>query len=154
MRISDWSSYVCSSDLVARYHLPGLAVGIVEDGEVVYTRTAGELAAGSGEKIDVDTLFKIASNSKAMTTGLLARLVDAGKLEWTDPVTRYLPDFRMFDPWVTREIQVRDMLIHNSGLGAGAGDLMLWPGPNHLERADVIHGRSEERRVGTACVSP
>src|SRR3546814_10328965 len=94
MRISAWSSDVCSSDL----------------------------------------------NSKAMTTGLLARLVDAGKLEWTDPVTRYLPDFRMFDPWVTREIQVRDLLIHNSGLGAGAGDLMLWPGPNHFTRADVIHG--------------
>ncbi|HEY9541070.1 MAG TPA: serine hydrolase [Luteimonas sp.] len=127
-------------DTVARYHLPGLAVGIVEDGEVVYTRTAGELAAGSGEKIDVDTLFKIASNSKAMTTGLLARLVDAGKLEWTDPVIKYLPDFRMFDPWVTREMQVRDLLIHNSGLGAGAGDLMLWPGPNHFTRADVIHG--------------
>src|SRR3546814_14582462 len=75
-----------------------------------------------------------------MTTGLLARLVDAGKLEWTDPVTRYLPDFRMFDPWVTREMQVRDLLIHNSGLGAGAGDLMLWPGPIHFTRADVIHG--------------
>src|SRR3546814_11556470 len=74
-----------------------------------------------------------------MTTGLLARLVDAGKLEWTDPVTRYLPDFRMFDPWVTREIQVRDLLIHNSGLGASAGDLMLWPGPNHFTRADVLH---------------
>src|SRR3546814_11126941 len=96
-------------DPVARYHLPGLAVGIVEDGEVVYPRTAGELAAGSGEKIDANTLFKIASNSKAMTTGLLARLVDAGKLEWTDPVTRYLPDFRMFDPWVTREMQVREI---------------------------------------------
>ena len=127
-------------DTVARYHLPGLAVGIVEDGEVLYTRTAGELAAGSGEEIDADTLFKIASNSKAMTTGLLARLVDAGKLEWTDPVTKYLPDFRMFDPWVTRELQVRDLLIHNSGLGAGAGDLMLWPGPNHFTRADVIRG--------------
>src|SRR3546814_2547005 len=127
-------------DAVARYHLPGLAVGIVEDGEVVYTRTAGELAAGSGEEIDADTLFKIASNSKAMTTGLLAHLVDSGKLEWTDPVIKYLPDFRMFDPWVTREIQVRDLLIHNSGLGAGAGDLMLWPGPNHFTRADVIHG--------------
>lgn len=125
---------------VERYHLPGLAVGIVEDGEVVYTRTAGELAAGSGERIDADTLFKIASNTKAMTTGLLARLVDAGKLDWTDPVTKYLPDFRMFDPWVTREIQVRDLLIHNSGLGAGAGDLMLWPSPNHFTRADVIHG--------------
>jgi len=127
-------------ETVARYQLPGLAVGIVEDGKVVYARTTGELAAGGGVKIDADTLFKIASNSKAMTTGLLARLVDAGKLEWDDPVTKYLPDFRMYDPWVTREMQVRDLLIHNSGLGAGAGDLMLWPGPNHFSRADVIHG--------------
>src|SRR5690606_4704358 len=127
-------------DTVARYELPGLAVGVVVDGEVVYTRTAGELEAGGGQRIDEDTLFKIASNTKAMTTGLLARLVDAGELEWDDPVVKYLPDFRMFDPWVTREIQVRDLLIHNSGLGAGAGDLMLWPSPNHFTRADVIHG--------------
>ena len=61
-----------------RYRLPGLAVGIVQDGEVVYTRTAGELAAGSGEAIDSKTLFKIASNTKAMTAATLARLVDAG----------------------------------------------------------------------------
>ena len=127
-------------DTAARYRLPGLAVGIVADGEVVYTRTVGELAVGSGDKIDADTLFKIASNSKAMTTGVLARLVDAGKLKWDDPVTKYLPDFKMYEPWVTREMQVRDLLIHNSGLGAGAGDLMLWPGPNHFSRADVIHG--------------
>ncbi|GAA3930741.1 serine hydrolase [Luteimonas lutimaris] len=127
-------------DTVARYELPGLAVGVVVDGKVVYTRTAGELEAGSGRRIDADTLFKIASNSKAMTTGLLARLVDAGKLKWDDPVVKYLPDFRMYDPWVTREMQVRDLLIHNSGLGAGAGDLMLWPGPNDFTRADVIHG--------------
>jgi CubicO group peptidase (beta-lactamase class C family) len=127
-------------DTVSRYHLPGLAVGIVEDGKIVYTRTTGELAVGSGQKIDADTLFKIASNSKAMTTGVLARLVDAGKLKWDDPVTKYLPDFRMYDPWVTREMKVRDLLIHNSGLGAGAGDLMLWPGPNRFTRADVIHG--------------
>lgn len=127
-------------DTVARYHLPGLAIGIVEDGKIVYERTAGELVAGSGRKIDADTLFKIASNTKAMTTGVLARLVDAGKLAWTDPVTKYLPDFRMYDPWVTREMQVRDLLIHNSGLGAGAGDLMLWPDPNLFTRANVIHG--------------
>lgn len=127
-------------DAYARYHLPGLAVGVVEDGKVVYERTQGELAVGSGRKIDRDTLFKIASNSKAMTTGLLARLVDAGKLKWDDPVTKYLPDFRMYDPWVTQNMQVRDLLIHNSGLGAGAGDLMLWPDPNDFTRADVIHG--------------
>jgi CubicO group peptidase (beta-lactamase class C family) len=123
-----------------RYHLPGLAVGVVQDGQVVYTRTAGELEAGKGRAIDADTLFKIASNSKAMTTGLLARLVDQGKLQWDDPVGKYLPDFRMHDPWVTAHIQVRDLLIHNSGLGLGAGDLMLWPEPNHFTRADIIGG--------------
>ncbi|HYG08050.1 MAG TPA: serine hydrolase [Stenotrophomonas sp.] len=125
---------------MAHYHLPGLAVGVIDDGKVVYRRAAGERSAGSGEAIDADTLFKIASNSKAMTTGLLARLVDQGKLAWDDPVTRHLPEFRMYDPWVTRNIQVRDLLIHNSGLGLGAGDLMLWPEPNDFTRADIIAG--------------
>jgi CubicO group peptidase (beta-lactamase class C family) len=127
-------------DVYARYRLPGLALGVVRDGAVIYTRTAGETIAGSGEHIDSRTLFKIASNSKAMTTGVLARLVDAGKLRWEDPVTRYLPQFRMRDPWVTREFQVRDLLLHNSGLREGAGDLMLWPDPNLFTRADIIAG--------------
>ena len=127
-------------DAVARYHLPGLAVGVVQDGRIVYTRTSGELVVGTAKKIDNDTLFKIASNSKAMTAGVLARLVDAGKLKWDDPVVKHLPNFRMYDPWVTREMQVRDLLIHNSGMGAGAGDLMLWPEPNEFTRADVIKG--------------
>lgn len=127
-------------DAVARYKLPGLAVGIVRDGEIVYRRTSGELAVGRSVKIDADTIFKIASNSKAMTAAVLARLVDAGKLKWDDPVVKHLPDFRMFDPWVTQQLQVRDLLIHNSGLGAGAGDLMLWPEPNHFSRADVLKG--------------
>ena len=127
-------------EAVARYRLPGIAVGVVVDGQVVYRGTRGELVAGGGKEIDPDTLFKVASNSKAMTAALLARLVDAGKLAWDDPVVKYLPDFRMHDPWVTREMQVRDLLIHNSGLPAGAGDLMLWPEPNLFTRADVIHG--------------
>jgi CubicO group peptidase (beta-lactamase class C family) len=125
-------------DVVARYHLPGLALGVVRDGRIVYRRTTGELIAGSGRRIDSGTLFKIASNSKAMTTGVLARLVDRGKLHWNDPVTQYLPDFKMSDPWVTRELQVRDLLIHNSGLREGAGDLMLWPEPNQFTRADIL----------------
>jgi CubicO group peptidase (beta-lactamase class C family) len=116
-------------DVYARYRLPGLALGVVRDGQVIYTRTAGDT-----------TIFKIASNSKAMTTGVLARLVDAGKLRWDDPVTRYLPHFRMYDPWVTREMQVRDLLLHNTGLPEGAGDLMFWPEPNLFTRADVIAG--------------
>ncbi len=127
-------------EIVARYDLPGIAVGVVADGKVVYRATRGELLAGSGQRIDAGTLFKIASNSKAMTAALLARLVDQGKLSWDDPVVKHLPDFAMHDPWVTQQMQVRDLLIHNSGLGAGAGDLMLWPEPNLFTRQDVIHG--------------
>lgn len=125
---------------LARYDLPGLAVGVIEDGQVAYLRTAGVLEVGRPEPVTPDTLFKIASNTKAMTTALLARLVDQGRLRWDDPVTKYLPSFRMHDDWVTTNIQVRDLLIHNSGLGLGAGDLMLWPEPNDFSRADIIAG--------------
>jgi CubicO group peptidase (beta-lactamase class C family) len=127
-------------DVRVRYRLPGMALGVIVDGKIVHTRVAGDLVAGTNEKIDNDTLFKIASNSKAMTTALLARLVDAGKLRWEDPVTRYLPNFKMYDPWVTQQIQVRDLLIHNTGLREGAGDLMLWPEPNNFNRADILAG--------------
>ncbi|HEX5954055.1 MAG TPA: serine hydrolase domain-containing protein, partial [Rhodanobacteraceae bacterium] len=111
--------------VVAYYHLPGLAVGVIDHGKVVYTREVGKLA--SGKPIDNDTLFEIASNTKAMTSTLLARLVQQGKLRWDDPVTKYLPSFRMHDPWVTQNMQVGDLLVHHSGLPEGAGDLMLWP---------------------------
>lgn len=123
-----------------RYQLPGLALGVVQDGKVTYLRTGGERRIGSGEAIGPETLFKIASNGKAMTAAALARLVDAGKLGWKDPVKRHLPAFRMHDPWVEAQFTVRDMLIHNSGLPLGAGDLMLWPEPNEFSRADVIAG--------------
>ena len=122
------------------YDLPGLAVGVIEDGRVVAVETRGELAAGGGEPVTPDALFKIASNTKAMTAAVLARLVDQGRLRWDDPVVRHLPQLRMHDSWVTANLQVRDLLIHNSGLGLGAGDLMLWPEPNDFTRADIIAG--------------
>jgi microsomal dipeptidase-like Zn-dependent dipeptidase len=140
-RVTRQQTFDAIFDTVVReYHLPGLALGVIEDGEVTYTRTTGELVSGGGQRVDADTLFKVASNTKAMTTGLLARLVDAGKLRWDDPVVKYLPRFRMSEPWITREMRVRDLLIHNSGLREGAGDLMLWPEPNHFTRADIIAG--------------
>jgi CubicO group peptidase (beta-lactamase class C family) len=126
--------------LMVRYQLPGLAIGVIENGKVTYVRTAGELEAGSGKAVTPDTLFKIASNSKAMTTALLARLVAAHKLDWDDPVTKHLPALRMHDEWVTQHMLVRDLLVHNSGLREGAGDLMLWPEPNLFTRADIIAG--------------
>lgn len=124
--------------VVARYHLPGIAVGVIEDGKVVFRRVEGKLP--SDRAMNADTLFKIASNSKAMTSTLLARLVQQGKLRWDDPVTKYLPSFRMYDPWVTKNMQVGDLLVHHSGLPEGGGDLMLWPQPNHFTRKDIIHG--------------
>jgi microsomal dipeptidase-like Zn-dependent dipeptidase/CubicO group peptidase (beta-lactamase class C family)/D-alanyl-D-alanine dipeptidase len=127
-------------DVVARYHLPGIAVGVIEDGKVTHAITRGELAAGSGKPVTPASVFKIASNSKAMTASVLARLVQAGKLQWDDPVVKYLPDFRLEDEWVTKHILVRDLLVHNSGLPEGGGDLMLWPEPNEFSRADILHG--------------
>jgi CubicO group peptidase (beta-lactamase class C family) len=124
--------------VVAQYHLPGIAIGVIDDGKVVYTRAVGDL--DTGQPIDTDTLFKIASNSKAMTSTLLARLVQEGKLHWDDPVTKYLPSFRMYDPWVTANMQVGDLLVHHSGLPEGGGDLMLWPEPNDFTPSDVVQG--------------
>jgi microsomal dipeptidase-like Zn-dependent dipeptidase len=127
-------------EAMARYKVTGMAVGVIDEGRVAYTRTAGDVLDAKGHKVDVNTRFKIASNSKAMTTALLARLVAQGKLRWDDPVTKYLPDFRMHDPWVTAQMQVRDLLIHDTGLREGAGDLMLWPEPNTFARKDILHG--------------
>ena len=80
--------------VVARYQLPGIAVGVIEDGNVVYRGTRGELVAGSGRPITPHSVFKIASNSKAMTASVLARLVEAGKLSWDDPVIEVPAAFR------------------------------------------------------------
>ena len=83
-----------ADEAIRRYALPGLAIGVIEKSKVIYRRTAGEREAGSGRRIDPATLFKIASNSKAMTASVLARLVDAKKLRWDDPVVKHLPDFQ------------------------------------------------------------
>jgi CubicO group peptidase (beta-lactamase class C family) len=93
----------------------------------------------SGGPVDADTLFGIASNSKAFTTAAIAMLVDDGKLKWDDPVTKYLPGFAVYDPYVTRELTVRDLVTHRSGLGLGAGDLMFWPDTN-FTREQVLAG--------------
>jgi CubicO group peptidase (beta-lactamase class C family) len=124
--------------VIARYRLPGIAVGVIDHGKVTYKRTFGSLP--SGKPINDDTLFLIASNTKAMTATLLARLAEEGKLRWDDPVTKFLPTFRMYDPWVTEHMQVADLLPHHSGLPEGGGDLMLWPLPNRFTPQNVVNG--------------
>jgi len=107
------------------FQVPGMAIAVVKDGQVLVARGYGVRRMGDSTRVDATTLFQIASNTKAFTTALLAQLVDSGRIAWDDPVTKYLPWFQLSDPWVTREFTIRDLLTHRSGLGLGAGDL-LW----------------------------
>ncbi len=118
------------------FEVPGVAVAVVKDGRVVVAKGYGVRKLGDPAPVDEKTLFGIASNSKAFTATALGLLVEAGKVEWDAPVTRYLPGFQMWDPWVTRELTVRDLLVHRSGLGLGAGDLLWWP-PTTFDRKDI-----------------
>ncbi|WP_315761761.1 serine hydrolase [Sphingomonas sp. Y38-1Y] len=117
--------------------VPGIAIAIVEKGRTTLSRGWGTRRLGGAEPVDADTLFATGSTGKAFTTAALATLVDAGKIGWDDPVIDHLPWFRMYDPWVTREITVRDLLVHRSGLGLGQGDLLFVPRSN-LSRAEAV----------------
>lgn len=109
------------------FDIPGLAVAIVRPGQAPLVRGYGVRVLGQSARVDAETQFAIASNSKAFLTASLAMLVDAGKLGWEDPVVDHLPEFRMSDPRVTGMMTVRDLLTHRSGLPLGAGDLLLYP---------------------------
>lgn len=122
---------------MAEYSVPGIAVGIVKDGKLVFAKGYGVRELGQPAKVDPDTIFAIGSNTKAFTTAALAMLVDSGKLRWDDRVIDYLPDFRMWDPYVTREFTIRDLVTHRSGLGLGAGDL-LFVTPTDFTRHDIV----------------
>ena len=121
------------------FQVPGMAVGIIKDGKLVYAKGYGVRELGKPAQVDADTLFQIGSNTKAFTTAALAMLVDEGKIHWDDRVIDYLPQFRMYDPYVTREFRIRDLLTHRSGLGLGAGDLMFFPATD-FTRDEIIHG--------------
>ncbi|MEE8572494.1 MAG: serine hydrolase, partial [Gemmatimonadota bacterium] len=112
------------------FEVPGIGVTIVKDGEVVLAKGYGVRRLGEPEPVDERSRFGIASNTKAFTATALGLLVEEGKLEWDGRVIDYLPWFQMWDPWVTREITVRDLLVHRSGLGLGQGDLLYWPESN------------------------
>ncbi|MCI0486070.1 MAG: serine hydrolase [Blastocatellia bacterium] len=107
------------------WQVPGFAMAIVKDDKIVFAGGYGVRKLGETAPVDERTLFAIASNSKAFTAAALAILVDEGKLKWDDPVTKYLPGFQLYDPYVTREMTVRDLLCHRSGLATFGGDL-LW----------------------------
>jgi CubicO group peptidase (beta-lactamase class C family) len=117
--------------------VPGMAITIVEDGKVTLAKGFGVRALGAPEHVDADTIFPTGSTGKAFTVAALGILVDQGKIGWDDRVIDRLPGFQMYDPWVTREMTIRDLLVHRSGLGLGAGDLLFVPRTN-LSRAESV----------------
>ena len=121
------------------FNVPGIAVAVVKDDKVIHSGGYGVRSLNTKQKVDSNTLFGIASNSKAFTAAALGMLVDEKKLDWNDKVIDYIPEFRLYDPYVTREFTIADLLTHRSGLGLGAGDLMIWPGRNNFTKDDIIH---------------
>lgn len=104
---------------------PGMAIAVIKDDKVVFAKGYGSRELGRNAPVDENTVFAIASNSKAFTTAAIATLVDEKKLSWEDKVTKYLPDFKLYDPWVTSELTIRDLVTHRVGLDTFSGDL-LW----------------------------
>ncbi len=109
------------------FDVPGIAVAIVKDGQIVLERGYGVREIGKPEPVTATTPFAIASNTKAFTAASLSILADAGKLRMDDRVVDHLPGFRMSNDYVTGEMRIRDLLAHRSGLSLGAGDLLFWP---------------------------
>ena len=117
--------------------VPGMAIAIVESDKITLARGFGLRGLRSPEPVDADTIFPTGSTGKAFTVAALGILVDQGKIDWDDKVIDRLPGFQMYDPWVTREMTIRDLLVHRSGLGLGAGDLLFVPRTN-LTRAESV----------------
>ena len=101
-----------------------------------FVKGYGVRKLGEPAPVDAGTLFGIASNTKVFTAAALGLLVEEGKLQWDGRVIDYLPWFQMYDPYVTRELTIRDLLVHRSGLGLGAGDLLWWP-PSTYDRKQI-----------------
>jgi|SRR5690554_2290379 len=104
------------------WKIPGMAIGVVKDGEVIYAKGFGKKRLGSGEEVDANTIFSIASVSKNITAAAIGILVDEGKVNWDDKITKHIPWFQLKDPWVSQEMTIRDALAHQVGLGRVLGN--------------------------------
>ena len=118
------------------FEVPGLSVGIVKNGNVVFKKGYGVKSTDTNEPVDTKTLFGIASLSKAFTAASIAMLVDEGKIDWEDRVIDHLPWFRLYDPYITNELRINDLLCHRVGLATFDGDL-LWYGTDY-SRKEIV----------------
>src|SRR5258708_31280804 len=133
---ADLDAFVANS--MKTFDVPGMAVTIVKDGKIAVAKGYGFRKLGDATPVDEFTMFAIGSNTKAFTTASLATLVDQGKLSWDDRVYERLPGFVMYDPYVSHEMTIRDLLTHRSGMGLGEGDLLFWPHSTYT-RNEIIY---------------
>lgn len=121
------------------FDVPGMAVAVLKDGKIYHKKTYGVRSIKTNAEVNENTLFGVASNTKAFTAAALGQLVDQGKLTWDTKVNDVIPEFKLHDAYVTSEFTVRDLITHRSGLGLGAGDLMVFPASNTTTLPEMIH---------------
>lgn len=126
------------TNAMGKFNVAGVAVAIVKDGKIIHEKGYGIKSIDTKLPVDNHTNFEIASNSKAFTTAALSILVDEGKLSWTDKVKKYIPEFKMYNDYVTENFTIEDLLCHRSGLGLGVGDLMMFPDGTDFTIKDVV----------------
>ena len=126
------------NDAMDKFEVAGVAVAIVKDGKVIHEKGYGVTSKKTNAKVNEHTNFAIASNSKAFTTTALAILVEEGKIKWTDKVVDHIPEFKMYNPYVTANFNIQDLLTHRSGLGLGIGDLMIFPDGSDFTIDDLL----------------
>lgn len=129
------------------WDVPGMAIAIVKDDSVIFARGYGVQDLKAGGTVDANTVFGIASNTKAYTAAALAVLVDQGKLKWEDKVTKYLPYLKLYNPYVTENLTIEDLLSHRAGLGTFSGDL-LWYNTTYSRRDILERARYLEPAYG------
>jgi len=121
-----------------QFNVAGVAVAIVKDGKIIHEKGYGVKSIATKQPVDEHTNFQIASNSKAFTTAALSILIDEGKISWKDKVKTYLPEFKMYNEYVTENFLIEDLLCHRSGMGLGVGDLMFFPDGTDFTIKDVL----------------
>src|SRR5262249_9796607 len=125
-----------AEDKLATTGVPGMAIVVVHDDKIVYANGLGVREVGKADRVDANTVFQLASVSKPITSTILAILVSLGIIDWDDPVGNLDPDFRLYDSLASRNLTLRDLLCHRSGLGDHEGDLLEDLG---YDRATVLH---------------
>ena len=130
--LAGFDAYVAKA--VKDWNVPGLAIAVVKDDSVVFAKGYGVRTVGTNDRVDTHTLFANASTTKAFTSMAIEMLADSSKVRLDAPVTTYLPWFQLYDPWVTRQVTVRDLLTHRTGLPEAD---FLWYGTS-LDLAEIV----------------